>query len=490
VNNTVDDGLITVKFIQLNDVYEIAPLSGGKYGGMARVAHIKDSIADENPLTYLFMAGDFMSPSLLGTLKLDGERIAGKQMIEVMNAMDFELVTFGNHEFDYTKSFLQKRLNESDFTWLSSNAWEVNEEEIIPFTMERNSAKISVKDSHILTLEDEDGTSISIGFFGVTIPSNPKPYVSYGDIFDESERVFTELTNRVDVVVGLTHVDISDDREIAKRLNKLPLIMGGHNHHNMLDSVENTIIAKADANAKTIYIHTLSYSTRTKKLDIDSYLMPVNEHVASKNSIKTIVDRWQKVLDEIVSEVIASPDEVIYYAKIPLDAMETATREVQTNLGAVISHAMSQSFNKKVDAAFFNGGSVRMDDILSGEITNIDIFRALPFGGQVIRVELKGKLLKKTLDFGESKKGSGAYLHRHNLTKKSNGGWLINGSEIEDEQVYTIATSDFLLKGFDIPFLKKGNKGVVSVYEPLESEAAWDIRKAVILYLKSLNQKL
>ena len=79
---------VTIKLIQVNDVYEISPLGGGKYGGMARVAHISDSIKRAFPNSYLVMAGDFLNPSLLGTLKVDGQRVKGRQMIEVMNAMD------------------------------------------------------------------------------------------------------------------------------------------------------------------------------------------------------------------------------------------------------------------------------------------------------------------------------------------------------------------------------------------------------------------
>lgn len=106
------NGLVTLKFVQVNDVYEIAPLNGGEYGGMARVAHIRDSIKKQFPNTYLFMAGDFLNPSLLGTVKVDGERLNGKQMIDVINAMDFDLVTFGNHELDLSEEDLQKRLDE------------------------------------------------------------------------------------------------------------------------------------------------------------------------------------------------------------------------------------------------------------------------------------------------------------------------------------------------------------------------------------------
>ena len=86
----------SVYFVQLNDVYEIAPLGGGLYGGMARVAHVVDSLKSINPNTFLFMSGDFLNPSLIGNLKHDGVRIKGRQMIEVMNAMDFTMVTFGN----------------------------------------------------------------------------------------------------------------------------------------------------------------------------------------------------------------------------------------------------------------------------------------------------------------------------------------------------------------------------------------------------------
>ena len=69
----------------------------------------------------LVMAGDFLNPSLLGTIKVDGERLRGKQMVEVMNAMNFDLVAFGNHEFDLPYKDLQKRLNESKFDWISAN---------------------------------------------------------------------------------------------------------------------------------------------------------------------------------------------------------------------------------------------------------------------------------------------------------------------------------------------------------------------------------
>ena len=85
----IDDGKISLTFLQVNDVYEVAPLTGGQVGGMARIATLKKQLLAENPNTFTFMAGDFLSPSLLGTIKYEGQRIKGKQMVEVMNTVGF-----------------------------------------------------------------------------------------------------------------------------------------------------------------------------------------------------------------------------------------------------------------------------------------------------------------------------------------------------------------------------------------------------------------
>ena len=103
-----DDGKISFTLLQLNDVYEISSIQGGKFGGMARVKTIHKELLKENKNTLLVMAGDFLNPSLIGTMKYNGERIRGKQMVEVMNAMNFDVAAFGNHEFDILKKIFKK----------------------------------------------------------------------------------------------------------------------------------------------------------------------------------------------------------------------------------------------------------------------------------------------------------------------------------------------------------------------------------------------
>jgi len=244
-------------------------------------------------------------------------------------------------------------------------------------------------------------------------------------------------------------------------------------------------IAKADANAKTVYVHTLEYDTNTKRMVIDSQLVPIDESVSSNPRIAAIVAKWNAVLETKIKEVISQPDEIIYNANPPLDGTDSASRGIQTNLGEIITSAMAASFNSPTEAALVNGGSIRIDDFLAGEVTAIDIFRVLPFGGEVVKVDLKGSLLKEVLDFGKSKGGTGAYLQRFNFQQNEQGAWLIGGQLIDPSSTYQVAFSDFLLKGYDIPFLTPENQGILKVYKPTSDELASDIRKAVIIYLKN-----
>jgi 5'-nucleotidase/UDP-sugar diphosphatase len=487
--STTDDDKIDFTFLQLNDVYEIAPIQGGEFGGMARVETVHKELLEENKNTMLFMAGDFLNPSLIGTLKVAGEPVKGKQMIEVMNAMNFDLVAFGNHEFDVSKEDLQKRLNESTFPWISANVKLKTKEEVpISFYKEVNGKKIDVHKTFIKEFKDEDGTEIKIGFISVCIPSNPKDHVTYGNMFEQAKASYAALKNKVDVVFGLTHVKLANDKRIAKLLPNLPLIMGGHEHTNSLNFVGNVQISKADANAKTVIVHRISFNKKTKKTLVTSELKEINNTIKEDEKVAAIVTKWEGILNTKLKNIIKNPSEVIYKAKIPLDGRDTPIRSTQTNLGQLITKAMSFAYEDRVDAALVNGGSIRIDDQLSGNITAVSIFRVLPYGGAVLKVEIKGSLLKRVLDYGVLAAGTGAYLQRCNAEKIGEK-WRIKNKELNVNKIYTVAFSEYLLKGFDIPFLSDKSAGVLSIYKPKENELTFDIRKSVIAYLKLETKK-
>lgn len=132
----------------------------------------------------------------------------------------------------------------------------------------------------------------------------------------------------------------------------------------------------------------------------------------------------QTIFSSKIKEIIANSDEVIYTAKIPLDGRDTPIRSIQTNLGEIITKSMSFAFDDSVDCALLNSGSIRIDDQLSGAINAVDIFRVLPYEGAVLKLEIKGKLLKQVLDYGILAKGAGAYLQRFNAEKVGEK-WMI-----------------------------------------------------------------
>jgi len=104
-----------VTLLQLNDLYDIMPVEKGKKGGLARIATLRDRIAKETPDALLVLAGDFLSPSTMSSV------FQGSQMVAGLNAVGVDLVTFGNHEFDFGEQVTLQRMRESRFTWVSSN---------------------------------------------------------------------------------------------------------------------------------------------------------------------------------------------------------------------------------------------------------------------------------------------------------------------------------------------------------------------------------
>jgi len=485
-----DDNKIKFTFLQLNDVYEISGV-GSKYGGFDRVETLHKQLLMENPNTLMFMAGDFLNPSLLSTIKVDGERIKGKHIVEVMNAMDFDLVAFGNHEFDLKEHLLQKRLNESTFQWVSTNTMHAIGEErnqIEAFFIEKDSVKTDIPRTFTFSLKDDDGTEIQIGFISPCINSNPKDYVDYGDLYEDSKNAFNVLKPKVDIVFGLTHLDLAMDKMIAEMLPEIPLLMGGHEHVNNYIKVNNTYIAKADANAKTVYVHRIEYDTKTKEITIKSELVEINDKFEKDEKVTKIINKWNVFLDDKLKEILPEPSKVIYHTKEPLDGRDTPSRSKQTNLGQIITKAMSYSFDDKVDCALVNGGSIRIDDELHGDITGVDIFRVLPFGGEVLKIKLKGILLEKTLNYGRLKAGKGAYLQRYKADyDKKTKMWFIDGNKLKPNKIYTVAVSDYLMRGLDIPVLNRENKDVKKVFKNKPEDLASDIRKAIITYLENLE---
>ena len=106
---------VKVTLLQVNDVYQFAPVDQGTKGGLGRVLTLKKAIQQENPNTLLLMSGDTISPSV------ESITYKGAQMIEAWNAIGLDYATFGNHEFDFGPDVLKQRISESKFGWIAAN---------------------------------------------------------------------------------------------------------------------------------------------------------------------------------------------------------------------------------------------------------------------------------------------------------------------------------------------------------------------------------
>lgn len=482
-----DDGKLTVSFIQVNDVYEIAPLSGGTEGGLARVATLKKQVLQRNPNSFLVMAGDFLSPSVYNSIPYQGKAIRGRQMVDAMNAAGFDLACFGNHEFDIRENELLARLDQSRFAWLSSNAFHKKNGNLVPFTINGR----PVPEVFVLNLKDADGTTAKVGIINAVLPFNKAAYVDYKDPLSTAKRLYEQTKDSVDVVIALTHQSIDDDEKLAEALPSLPLIMGGHEHDQRFEKENGAIITKAHANARSAYVIDLEINKRKKRTKANAKLTYLDASVSLDSATNAVVQNWTRIADENFSTAGFNKNRVIIASGEPLDGREAAVRRTRTNLTRLIIKGMEAAAPKS-DVAIVNSGSIRVDDFLPAPVTEYDIIRALPFGGGLREVDMKGSLLMKILDQGEKNMGIGGFLQYSEKLTSNNGKWSINGQPVDANAVYRIVLNDFLLTGGEanLDYLKAGNPEIVKVYDPVTTKGSpqADVRLALIQYVLNSNK--
>ena len=484
-----NDGKIEVVFLQLNDVYEISPLDHGKIGGMARVATIRKELMKYNPLTYTVLAGDFLSPSAMGTIVLDTpakKKIAGMQMVEAMNAAGINLVTFGNHEFDIKPAELSSAINLSSFDWISSNVKYNDSTAVKRFSKEKNNQTVPIPVTKIISFKDGDGTRVKIGLFGLTIETTGnKRTEAYEDYYISAGNAIKELKGKCDFIVAVTHLSLSMDKILAGKFPEIKLITGGHEHVNTYDTVGKTIIAKADANAKSAYIHSLFYNTRLKKLVIRSRLLVINNAIEEDTVTRQVVDKWNSTAQNLLIKQGFKPCDILDSLTETLDGREASIRTGQTNLGVFIGESMSEALVSHTDCSIFNSGSVRIDDVLTGYITQYDIFRVLPFEGKIVIKELRGFIIDSLLKSNPKRIYDGSFLQYSGI-KKEDTLFFINGRSLyNDSTRYKVAMNDYLALGFQPGLNFIGNLKPAAETLPQLKIDKNDIRMAMIEKFKN-----
>lgn len=444
--------LVEVVVVQLNDVYEITPVENGKSGGLARVATILKQVRRRHKNVVVVLSGDFLSPSALGTAKVNGERLAGAQMISVLNAIGVDIVTFGNHEFDVKERQLRARIAESKFRWTSINVFNKKGQ---PYRKVSGAERMTFR----------QGTNeFRLGLFGVTLQGKYADWVKVTKPFPAAKKAIAYLKKNTDFIIGLTHFELSQDVQLANQEPDVNLILGGHEHENMrLYRGKNfTPILKADANARSIYIHRILFDAQTKRTQVQSHFQRVTSQVPEDPKIKALVDNWVKRGFDAFRKQGFRPRDIVATTNVPLDGREGSVRNGTTHLTKLIADSFLLE-SKGADLSIYNAGSIRVDDELPpGPLSQYDVIRILPFGGEIWTVKMTGKVLAKTLDAGLASKGVGGYLQCARVSRKGNQ-WFIGGKQLDENRDYSVAISAYLALGleFGMDFLNhRTNPGI------------------------------
>jgi 5'-nucleotidase len=140
------------------------------------------------------LGGDYLSPSALGTAIVDGQPLAGRQMVDVLNATGVDWATFGNHEFDVSEAAFRAHLSQAKFRLLSSN---VTDAAGRPFAGVPTSAIVPVT---------VDGRTVTARARRRHDRLDAQAWVKYGDAIPALAPRSRSCAAASDAVVALTHL--------------------------------------------------------------------------------------------------------------------------------------------------------------------------------------------------------------------------------------------------------------------------------------------
>jgi len=452
-STAVDSSGLT--FIHLNDTYRVGAVEDDKRGGFGRVVTVIRELQDAGRDVRILHGGDFLYPSL------ESQLWNGLQMVDAMNYLDDlapMYATTGNHEFDRrTPEHLINAVRASRFDWLGDN-----------YRFVTGDAEV---DAALRTAFTFEAGGKTIGVFALTLHAadggNDRDYVPIDkDYLGTARRVIGELEAKgVDAIIGLTHVHMWQDLEIAKLKKEHPsfaFIVGGHEHEPQFaaQTKETAAVMKGASNARVIWQVDLSFdddglpSAVGKKLSLD-------ETVAVDPDYALLDKKWRdRLLDKF--PFLAAR---IGVAAFPFDATEETVRTRETAWGNFIVDQMLTAFGEPAaDVAFINSGSLRIDDFIADDISFEDISRTFGFSSFLRYMTMTGAEFQQVMEAGfrgtgysagyfpqvagfricvDSSRESGSRIV--SMQVPADSGW----QEIDAEADYLIVVPDFLYRGGD-----------------------------------------
>ncbi len=424
--------------LQVNDVYKIEGLEGGRVGGLARVRTLRKRLEAEGRPVLLLHAGDLLFPSVMS------KYLRAQPMIRVLNLLDGDpvafdpslFVTFGNHEFDdRDPGTLLGRVAQSDFAWLSANTRYRS-----VASAPGNPFSTRLANVHDVIIKEVAGARV--GIFGLTTDAQPRDYVAYEYDLPARRAAVEGALDRLRIggaqaVIALTHQDLDEDVRLAREFPAVALVVGGHEHFFLERKVGKTWITKADADAKTAIVHDVRV-VADGTLDDSFRAVPLGADVEKDAAVEEEVQAWLKELAGAVkAQTGRDLQEVVGETENLLEGVEPAVRGRETALGNFLADVIRDRMNS--DLGFVNGGAIRInDDIPPGPIRNYDLEGIFYFDNSVVSFEVTGAELLDLLRTSVSKvhAGHGRFLQVSGIRFR----YRVGGTP--EEPLYTVGASD------------------------------------------------
>jgi 2',3'-cyclic-nucleotide 2'-phosphodiesterase (5'-nucleotidase family) len=395
-------------------------------GGIARRGTLARQIESQAGNVLLVDAGDCVDGTPF-SLEYKGEAD-----FAAMGAAGYDVMTLGNHEFGVTLSELHRNFRAAGFPIVCANL------------IDRKTGELLLPPYRIY---DFRGARIAV--FGVTVPSPEYKAAVEGldfkDPYETAKRLVPELKKQADIIVALSHLGWGEDERLAKEVPEIDVIVGGHSHTR---AVVPKLVRHGEAPhafwiGGTIIVQAFEKGAELGRLDLRlrrngglftlmSYkgeLLPITSKLADDPQTAKVVDRYYRPISKRYSEVIGEATETLY-----------DDRSGESSVLNLVCDAIRETTGAEI--AVYGIGGIRAD-ILKGPIRVWDIATVLPFTNKLVVMDLTGAQIKQIINRFPIKPGVSGMRYRTVGGRVTEA--TIGGKPIEDDQVYSVGTIDWLV---------------------------------------------
>jgi 5'-nucleotidase/UDP-sugar diphosphatase len=396
------------------------PVEGGGYAKLLSL--IREN--REPDRTLLVDAGDFSMGTLFHTTFM-----TEAAELRLMSAMGYDVMTLGNHDFDFHSDGLAKMLRKARTTEKKLPVIVASNVVFSPDGKGDGNLKEAFREYPVVPYTVIERRGVRIGLFGLMgkdaqIDAPFAKPVAFGDPAQTSKKMVDLLKNKekADVIVCLSHTGTSpeekhsEDEKLARTVPGIDVIVSGHTH---------TILSKPIVIGKTLIVSSGSYGAYLGKLAVDyekgagvtlaGYeLKPVTREIPDDPDLARRIAGYRKDVNKGYLAAYGSRvDQVVAESAFDMEALGYAQAHPgETGIGDMITDAFRFAVEKAEGARYEHIaiaveplGHIR-DSFLKGPITVADIFRTLSLGlgtdgdpgYPLVAYHITGKELKDLLE--------------------------------------------------------------------------------------------